>query len=257
MRYYVMADIHGFYTLMQKALTDAGYYEDSGPKKLLICGDLMDRGKEALKVQQFVLDHMKAGDIILVRGNHEDLAMDLLMDWDEGSYVQHHHLHNGTVDTALQLTHTKNTAAMMADLEGMRDALAETPFIRQIIPSMLNYYETKDYIFVHGWIPCFAIQMSHSSKMYFPREDWQHASRTEWAEARWINGMDACHGGVREKKTIFCGHYHCSYGHAMYEGVGSELGPDAVFTPYYAKGIVAIDACTAYSGIVNCVVVEQ
>ncbi|MCD8308159.1 MAG: metallophosphoesterase [Clostridia bacterium] len=257
MRYYVMADIHGFCTLMQKALKGAGYYEDNGPKKLIICGDLMDRGKEALKVQQFVLDHMHAGDIILVRGNHEDLAMELLNGWDMCSYAEHHHITNGTLDTALQLTHTPSTSVMMTDLDGVRDAFERTPYVQEIIPSMLDYYETKDYIFVHGWIPCYAIQMSKYSRMYLPRENWKHASRKEWYEARWINGMEACHAGVRENKTIFCGHYHCSYGHAMYEGVGEELGKDAVFTPYYDTGIVAIDACTAYSGIVNCVVVEQ
>ncbi|MCD8286767.1 MAG: metallophosphoesterase [Clostridia bacterium] len=252
-----MSDIHGFYTAMERALKGAGYYEDRGPKKLLVLGDILDRGGEALKVQKFVLDHMHAGDITLVRGNHEDLAVDMLNEWDEGSYVQRHNITNGTLDTLLQLTHTRDTSVMMTDLEGVRDAFERTPYIQEIIPSMLDYYETKDYIFVHGWIPCFAIQMSQSSRMYIPREDWQHASRKEWEEARWMNGMEACHSGVREKKTIFCGHYHCSYGHAMYEGIGEELGPDAVFTPYYDTGIVAIDACTALSGMVNCVVIEQ
>jgi len=32
---------------------------------------------------------------------------------------------------------------------------------------------------------------------------------------------------------------------------------DADFSPYSAPGIIALDACTARSGIVNCIVVED
>ena len=49
--------------------------------------------------------------------------------------------------------------------------------------------------------------------------------------ARWINGMDAAQA-CTEEKTILCGHWHCSYGHATYEHKGSEFGPDADFRPY-------------------------
>ena len=76
--------------------------------------------------------------------------------------------------------------------------------------------------------------------------------------ARWINGMDAAKAEIIEEgKTIVCGHWHCSYGHSEYEGIGSEFGPDADFTPYYAQGIIALDACTAHSGRVNVVVLED
>ena len=37
--------------------------------------------------------------------------------------------------------------------------------------------------------------------------------------------------------------------------IGTEFGEDADFTPFYGEGIVAIDACTAESGFVNCVVI--
>ena len=73
MKYYVTADIHGFFTPMMKALTDAGYFTDQEPHKLIILGDVLDRGREALKVQQFILDEMDKDRVILIRGNHEDL----------------------------------------------------------------------------------------------------------------------------------------------------------------------------------------
>ena len=87
---------------------------------------------------------------------------------------------------------------------------------------------------------------------------WRNSSREACEDARWINGMDAADSGSTEEgKTIVCGHWHCSYGHSVLEGKGSEFGSDADFSPYYAPGIIAIDACTAHSGRVNVVVLEE
>ena len=58
--------------------------------------------------------------------------------------------------------------------------------------------------------------------------------------------MDAAQG-YPEEKTILCGHWHCSYGHATYEHKGSKFVLDADFSPYYGPGVIALDACTAFS----------
>ena len=78
MRYYVVADVHGFYSELQAALTEKGFYEDKEPHKLVVSGDLLDRGGEALKVQEFILELLKKGKVILIRGNHEDLFLDII-----------------------------------------------------------------------------------------------------------------------------------------------------------------------------------
>ncbi len=67
----------------------------------------------------------------------------------------------------------------------------------------------------------------------------------------------ASQGYIEPNKTIGCGHYHCSYGHSILEGDGEEMGESANFEPYYARGIIAIDACTAYSHKVNRIVIED
>ena len=70
------------------------------------------------------------------------------------------------------------------------------------------------------------------------------------------NGIDAAQT-ADENKTIVCGHWHTSYGHSKYEHKGTEFGEDADFSPYYGPGIIAIDACTAFSGKSNCLVIED
>ena len=70
--------------------------------------------------------------------------------------------------------------------------------------------------------------------------------------------MEATHCGVIEPgKTIICGHWHCSFGHAHYEGKGGEFDHDSDFMPYYGDGIIALDACTVVSRKVNCIIIED
>ena len=69
--------------------------------------------------------------------------------------------------------------------------------------------------------------------------------------------MDAVQTVTEAGKTIVCGHWHTSYGHSKFEGKGTEFGKDADFSPYIAPGIIALDACTARSGIVNYIVIED
>lgn len=83
MRYYVVTDVHGFYSELQVALMEKGFYEDKEPHKLVVCGDLLDRGGEALKVQAFILELSKKDEVIIISGNHEDLFVDLIDNIDK------------------------------------------------------------------------------------------------------------------------------------------------------------------------------
>ena len=250
MKYYVTSDVHGFYTPLREALANAGYFDDDAPHKLLIAGDLFDRGGEANALQDFILDLMDRDAVILIRGNHEDLYEELVTE-DRGLPYRHH-VSNGTYDTALQLTGIERDRALAAPISFAK-AARETPYYQKILPAMIDYYETKEFIFTHGWIPCVAD--GNGGLAYIG--DWRDAPRQMWRQARWLNGMDAVRMVSEEGKTIVCGHWHTSYGHSKYEGKGSELGADADFSPYSAPGIIALDACTARSGIVNCIVVED
>lgn len=247
MKYYVTADIHGFFTPFMNALKASGYFEDNCEKKLIICGDLFDRGKEAKELQEFIVENR--ADLILIRGNHEDLFCEMVGK-DQG-LAYYHHVQNGTYQTALALTGYDATMARIRHYD-FAEAARKTPYYAEIIPSMLDFYETSRHIFVHGWIPCFA------HPIYSKVNEWRTASPEEWDRARWFNGMDAAKAGViEERKTIVCGHWHCSYGHSNFEGKGSEFGDNADFSPYYGNGIIAMDACTSHSGQVNVIVLED
>ena len=248
MKYYVTADVHGFYSEFRQALTDAGFFSDDEHHKLIILGDLFDRGREAKLLQQFVLDLMEKDEVILIRGNHEDLFVEMVTSGD-GIQLRHH-VHNGTYNTAIQLTDFDPVMAGIRPHD-FAESARNTPYFKKIIPAMHDYYETDHYVFVHGWIPCIRDWDGYSYC-----SDWRNSSADEWAKARWYNGIDAAVTAL-EEKTVVCGHWHASYGHSKYEKKCSEFGDDADFTPYQAPGIIAMDACTARSGFVNVLVFDD
>lgn len=248
MRYYVTADTHGFYSILESSLRQNGFFVDKTPHKLMILGDLMDRGNEAVKIQNFVLSLMEKDGVILIRGNHEDLFQTLVT--EDAGLPYAYHVQNGTYDTALQLTGYDKIMARVENRAFAAKAM-ETPFYKVIMPAMLNYYETEHYIFTHGWIPC----MTGHGK-YYHLDNWREVGENFWLAARWWNGMEAA-TMASDDKTVVCGHWNASYGHSRIERKGSEYGEDADHSPYFGKGVIAIDACTALSGKINCLIIDD
>ncbi len=215
MRYYVISDVHGYYTQMKSALEKAGFFSDTTPHKLIMLGDLFDRGHEAKQLQQFILEQMEQDKIILIRGNHEDLFVELVT--TDAGMPYSYHKSNGTYDTALQLTGFDPVMASIRHYD-FADAAKDTPFYKEIIPAMLDYFETEHYVFTHGWIP----SIPNRDKSYGYISSWREADREQWNQARWFNGMDAAQT-ADENKTIVCGHWHTSYGHSKYEHKGDRV----------------------------------
>ena len=78
MKYYITADTHGYCSLLKNALDQSGFFTEKADHKLIILGDLFDRGEEAKEMQDFILQQMETGNLILVKGNHEDLFQELV-----------------------------------------------------------------------------------------------------------------------------------------------------------------------------------
>lgn len=264
MKYYVVSDVHGFYTPMVSALREAGFFTDTEANKLIVCGDILDRGAEAVKVQEFMHNLLQDGKLIFVRGNHEDLMVEMIENFDEYrdeiAWGYSHHVSNGTFNSALQLSNMTEKAAFH-NTEEFLHKVKSSQFYSELIPASCNYYEDGEFIFVHGWIPCFTENIPawhRRGRHYAFNPDWRNASSHDWETARWFNGMELAElfDIVERGRQIVCGHWHTSYGHSLLERKCSEFGEDADFSPYYGKNVVGIDACTAHSGKVNCIVVN-
>lgn len=252
MKYFVVSDIHGFFYELMNALDDKGFEVDNPEHKLIVCGDLFDRGSQAVELFEFV---KSLGDrFIYVRGNHEDLIFDCYRELLRGRGCGDHHRSNGTVGTISQFTGL-NYYNLIFSTPERNEALREKlePLLDFITEKAVNYYEVGDYIFVHGWIPSF-----------YHLDNFRDGDESDWKRARWLNGMDMWRNPKNriEGKTIVCGHWHCSWGWSHIRQERKEWPYKnrkdwmLSFEPFADNGIIAIDACTAYTEKVNVLVIE-
>lgn len=249
MKYFIVADVHGFYYEMRRALKAAGFDQNNPEHIFVSLGDAFDRGDYPKKVLNFMMSLPK-NRRILIRGNHEDLMEDAIT----RRAFMYYDLTNGTQRTAFLLTGKYGEFDMLDDLRRHR-------LYNAYIANCVDYHETAHGIFVHGWIPhnVYTKGFSGSYLRHGYVEEWRNADRKHWEAARWYNGMESWADGIREPgKTIFCGHWHTSWARAYIDGICKEWSDDpACYDAWENKGIVALDACTAWSGAVNCYVFED
>ena len=261
MKYFVVADVHGFYDEMKVALDAAGFDPENENHTLVSCGDAIDRGPRPNEVIKYFVNLPRK---VLVRGNHEDL-MDELMDNPYGPYPNDHS--NGTYNTLVELASkhskvnygtkiSKTLATYMEWDELSKFAKAEKTY-RAYRELLVDYFETEHYIFVHGWIPCFYKKDLDSGKWvhrYKYMDGWRNAGPLEWDSARWSSGIECTINEIFEpNKTIVCGHWHAAAWHTVYEDAKSY----ADHSPYVSKNVIALDTCTALSKKVNVFVIED
>lgn len=251
-KYFIVSDVHGFYDEMIKALTDAGFDKNNQDHIFVSLGDLLDRGNYPMKCLDFVnsLDRK-----ILIRGNHEDL-IERVFKTEEISDID---FHNGTAQTVLDIG--GYGLVTFSEKEAI-NLCKNNKELNQYLSSLVDYYEDDKNIFVHGWIPCKVTKTPYD--VSYKSVSLRRATKKQWQDARWINGMDAWHHHIRERnKTVFCGHWHCSWGWSHLRNKYKEFPKpnhedfEKSFQPFVDDGIVAIDACTAYTHKVNCFVVEK
>lgn len=240
MKYFVSADIHGFFDEWQKALKEKEFDLNNPNHKIIICGDLFDRGRQPKEIIDYILAH--EDKIILVRGNHEDLLEDMIRE-NYSSCVDEK---NGTKQTIDDLRRILNLNDKYSMLE-----VSQKSNLQYVVDKCVNYYETEHYIFVHAFIPL--------SDDWEYDKYWRYASANRWKEARWINPVIPYKKKVYDPdKIIVCGHWHCSaLWHEVDPNKYDEFGPKANFEPFISEHIIAIDACTSYSKKVNVVVIED
>lgn len=240
MKYFVCADIHGFYDEWIKALGEKGFDINNPTHKIIVCGDLFDRGRQPKEIIDFILSNKDK--FILIRGNHEDLMEEMI----DRNYNTLADLSNGTAQTIVDLY----PEWQISEFE-LRKIAKETR-LQEVFDLCVDYFETENYIFVHGWIPIV-------ENCYLYDSDWRKAREERWEKARWANPIEMYRYEIYEQnKTIVCGHWHCS---ALWHEVNpekyDEFGQKENFEPFVTDKMIALDACTAYTKKVNVVVIDD
>lgn len=260
-KYFIVADVHGFYDELIAALNKNDFDYNNPDHIFVSLGDLLDRGSQPFECLDFVMSLPKERRI-LIMGNHELLLDEMLTRGD----ALYHDITNGTVKTVQDITGIEySTDAIIS--------MRHNELWKEYFTNCQFYTEIDNNIFVHGWIPCYTYpKMWKDTYDYNPL--WRQCGPREWENATWYNGMYMWANGILEKgKTIWCGHWHTSWGHSTIHHDGVEFLCDEYhsytkdemeakgfyekLTPFIDDGIVAMDACTAYSGFINCKVIKE
>lgn len=233
---FVVSDVHGHFTALSDALARAGFDSTNEEHIFVSCGDLFDRGGENARVYGFVRSLERK---ILMRGNHEDILREAL----ECGRLTEDAKSNGTDITVFELL---GVDAVGED-ESISPKYAEkSAEIIEFIDSMLNYCEVGKYIFTHGWLP-------HVFEGgYRPAIDpnWRDADEKTWKKSHWSQWQQFYRAGALvEGKVIVCGHRPARLGYWYDE---SRTNDDD--SPFFGKGMIAIDAYTVKSKRVNVLV---
>ncbi len=233
MKLFCCSDLHSYYTATKRALDEAGFDKDNPEHWLIVCGDCFDRGGESAELLYYIMSLERK---ILVKGNHDLLLEACCM----REFPYSHDFSNGTVRTISDIGGAGQGFPFDKCCE---NTLNKTAAYRD---SLINYFETENYIFVHSWVPVV-------------REDWREATTKEWEQAMWGNPFELAAQGLNKTgKTIVFGHWHCSTGWARDEG-RSEFDKDSKWDIYQNldQKIIAIDHCTAYTNKVHVLVLED
>ncbi len=287
--YFVTSDIHSFYDSLKSALRKAGFRKTNPDHILVVCGDVFDRGKQTMEVYDFIRSIPKKRRV-MIKGNHEYLFEDLL----DKAYPDRWDFSNGTVrtfcaiagvDEALMTPSYWYSKAIVdkVDLSAYGDKPAEA--WRQVRDTVrgsdvakwisskewVNYAEIGRYVLVHSFVP---VRVKEEAKTYTRRysidampvgwleydPDWR--SVKDWSEAVWGCPWQRYKDGffvpeTEAGKVLICGHWHSYEFKEVFDHAIYKKKEDIDFTPYFSDGLVAIDACTAMSGICNVIKIQE
>lgn len=288
-RYFICSDIHSFYSILIKTLKRKGFDINNQDHIFVLIGDLFDRGNESLELYNWV-KALPRDRRILIRGNHEYLFRDMI----KRGHAESHDLQNMTIDTLYQLNswddakeihdYYKKLAIMRFESPEYRHAESSlykgrakcftSSITKEVVnwfasDEWINYWETPNYIFVHGFIPLRQhIDFELSLKCgYFVksgpdeyRDDWRKATQTEWEDSTWFNWR-ANYQLVKEglnktNKYIVVGHWHTSDLYKFLNGTKKSTYDCPIYKSKRYK-IIGLDACTAGSGKINVLVLNE
>lgn len=252
MKFFCCSDIHSFYNPLIEALEEAGFDKNNPEHYLVVCGDAFDRGNDSEEVLHFLMSLERK---ILIKGNHDLLLTDCCL----RGFACSHDISNGTARTINDIGGAGEGYPFDRCCENTLDRTAAYR------ASLVNYFETENYIFVHSWIPTLKYDYEKpwytKNTLYDYMENWREATAQEWESAMWGNPFIMAQDGMNKTgKTIVFGHWHCSLGHLLSSGGAlSEFGPDACWDVYKNEEwkVIGLDKCTAHTRKVNVLVLED
>lgn len=256
-KYYFISDIHSYYDEMIAALKDFEYDENDPNSKLIVLGDIFDRGTQAIQTYQYLKRLTDEGKAIVLYGNHHKFLIDFLEGTDKSAF---NYNYNGLNETLADFWHRTMPFESYLLFEYVdndiddayakfakvcsRDIKKEFPDLLPWLKSMPRYFETNETIATHG-----ALDLEC--------KDWHFPEKTRHNLRGW-DALDFDDGNfILQKNTtgkrVIVGHF--GTGHLRQK---HNLGDKEDYSILHTKdNKYFIDGCTAYTHKVNVLVVIE
>lgn len=148
MYYYAIADIHGRFDLLQKAVTLIEEDAAGAEHQTITLGDYIDRGPQSKECIEFLMECSNV-NFISLQGNHETMLVETIQTpLDPGWWMG-----NGGNATMASYGCKVKTSPYMGFPPIGYDPHMVTPDHVEWIASLPLYYETPHHVFVHAGIP--------------------------------------------------------------------------------------------------------
>ena len=235
MKYFITSDIHSYFKVLDKELKKQGFNKDKDT--LITLGDNFDRGNESYEMFKFL---STLPNVILIRGNHEDLLEDLInrgfpLDYD------FHNKTTKTIEDILKEYSYKKYAPIYEKIEDFRET------------SFYKWFKTVK------WVDKVVFNNLILTHATCPNEDF-----SSWKESRWANPY---YDRVKDK-ILICGHWFAWKGRdyknntmtlsiELDELLKSKEGKATIAKPFIDKDLIMIDACTTLTKKCNVLIYDD
>ena len=235
MRYFITSDIHSYFKVLDTELKKQGFDKDKDT--LITLGDNFDRGKESWKMYRFL---STLPNVILVRGNHEDLLEELV----NRGFPLDHDFHNGTTQTIFDISKHYIKTQDLSMYEFI-DTFKNTSFYQWFKSTKwVDKIEFNNLVLTHATCP----------NKKFP----------SWEDARWANPYN---DRVKDK-ILVCGHWFAWKGRDYKNNTitlnieldqlrQTEEGREELAKPFIDKDLIMIDACTPLTKKCNILIYDD
>lgn len=188
---FVVSDIHGHFDKLITALSNAGFDETNEKHKLIVCGDLFDRGSENVKVFLYLYDLNKKEKAIIIKGNHDIFFKDIVEDNEYRVHFNYqYNQFDKTISEFSKIKIDKLTKYTNDEIKKRIDKYYPTLF--SWLDSLPFYFETKNYLFTHA-----GIQLN----VPLDKNNW---SKAVWIESEKLENIDLTEYGIN--KILVMGH---------------------------------------------------
>lgn len=277
MKYFLVSDIHSFYDELRQGLKENGYDKNNPDHTLVILGDCFDRGYQTKQLLRF-LRSIPRDRLILIKGNHEYLLLELL----NKEIPERHDFSNGTVRTCCSVAGIPEDDVRYGRFSVDGEELIRTYPIdvwKEVVKKVkrstlynfvtkenwLHYYELKNYLLVHSFIPLIAEDGLPSwyinNRKFKYNPNWRtESTEFDFEEATWGCPWRLIQAGYFDEehangKTLICGHWRAS---DFYNAFGQvDLNNIEKNDTFISDKVIALDATTAISRQVNVFVIED